>query len=531
MYPILFESTARSWNTAGLGGLRDCTAFTVTESRNSGYEASMTYPVSGNHYKDINVGCIVLAKPNAVSDPQPFRIYGEGKELGGMVTYNLEHISYELSKKVLPAGKYWGNPQQIMTAALNNCLYNNGYTATSDIPYAVTVNQDKPTNVREFIGGSSSLLEEIGGELEYDGMQIRLWHYRGSDKGVTIRRRKNLTGYNQSTDGSGLYTHIYPYATTQVEAGDESVDVLVELPEKLVELPGAATLGYQSSLPVDLSSEFEDGEAVNAYTLRLKTLAWIEDNNPRKFEVNATVQFVDLSKTLEYQGLDDLYKVGLCDTIRLIDERTGIDAKMKVIKTIYDSLREQYESIELGEVKETLSNKRNKFSFGVQNGFIGNIASLIFGWNGTNTIQRIDMSAVRQSYADDETDTIIKKGTVRFDANTFIVAADNFSVDSEGHVSATDGKFDGVLYCDGMKVPQIQTGKIVCQVDEPDTVKTYNIVFDRLFDEPPQVLMTPLTTEPQRTFASPKNITTAGFDLSFYRDNTVATTVSWTAFL
>ena len=67
------------------------------EERNGAYELEMQYPVSGVHYTEIEIRCIVLAIPSPYRLPQPFRIYRITRPLNGAVTIYAQHISYDLS--------------------------------------------------------------------------------------------------------------------------------------------------------------------------------------------------------------------------------------------------------------------------------------------------------------------------------------------------------------------------------------------------------------------------------------------------
>ena len=97
MIPVLHPADSTSWASFGVGALTDAISCEVLEERNGQYELEMTYPVSGQHYADLALRMIVLAKPNFSDNPQPFRIYKISKPLNGIVTVNAQHLSYDLS--------------------------------------------------------------------------------------------------------------------------------------------------------------------------------------------------------------------------------------------------------------------------------------------------------------------------------------------------------------------------------------------------------------------------------------------------
>lgn len=51
MVPILFDKSATTWTTNGLGRLSEAISCKVTEERNGEYELEMQYPVSGPLFK------------------------------------------------------------------------------------------------------------------------------------------------------------------------------------------------------------------------------------------------------------------------------------------------------------------------------------------------------------------------------------------------------------------------------------------------------------------------------------------------
>ena len=75
MIPILFESTAKTFDTFGIGVLRDTTSCEITEERNGQYELELKYPINGLLYGYIKKERIIVAKPNDLACNQAFRIY------------------------------------------------------------------------------------------------------------------------------------------------------------------------------------------------------------------------------------------------------------------------------------------------------------------------------------------------------------------------------------------------------------------------------------------------------------------------
>jgi len=341
MIPVLFENTATSFTTNGIGRLSDAVSCEVTEERNGKYELVMEYPQEGIHFEDIAEERIVLAKPyDGALTPQPFRIYRVTKPLKGVVAVYASHISYDLRRNtVLPFSGT--NIQDTFSHIAGSMVETNNFTfytdKTSSSPFALT----HPVSARGLLGGSTdSLLYKYGGEYEFDGFTVKLLASRGADNGVTIRYGKNLTALKKDTDTSDVYTGVIPYWTD----GENYIYGGVVYSEDVSEYP------YHITVPLDLSSYFE--EAPTVAQLEAKAADYLDDNDTWNPSSNIDISFVALWQTEEYKDIAVLERVKLCDYVTVEYPRGDISVKAKVIKTVYDTLLERYTKIELGSVKQ-----------------------------------------------------------------------------------------------------------------------------------------------------------------------------------
>jgi phage minor structural protein len=346
MIPILFSADATSFNNNGLGALADCTSCKVTEKRNGEYILTMQYPLDGIHFKDIQKSCIIWVKPSDGANNQAFRIYKTKKPINGIVTIEAEHISYQLS--MIPTMPFTAESasaalQGLKTNAAEPCPFF-FYTDKQTI---ATYTQEQPASIRSRLGGvSGSILDVYGGEYEFDNYDVHLWANRGSDKGVTIRYGKNLIDLKQEENIQNVVTGVVPFFANE--------DTLVTLPEKVVESEYVDLYPYPRTVILDLSSEWTD-EVPTVEQLRQRAQKYIEDNDIGIPKVSIDVSFIALWQTEEYKDIAPLERVNLCDTVTIIFEKLGIEAKAKVISTEYDVLRERYTKIEVGDAKSTLA--------------------------------------------------------------------------------------------------------------------------------------------------------------------------------
>lgn len=358
MIPILFDKTETSFTSNGLGRLTDCIRCIVTEGRNDIYEAEFDYPIDGVKYSEIEEGQIIGVTHDDNGDIQPFDIYHRTAPINGIVTFYARHISYRqigITVEPFTASGISNAIQGIKTNSYDTNPFTYSTDKTTSGDYEVKV----PSSAKALLGGSeNSLLDVFGpGEYEFDKFNVHLWTKRGTDTDVEIRYRKNLTDIEHDVDYSEAYNGIVPYwfgtvagAESDSDPGDD--EVLVMLPEVAIMASGATYDGRNTILPLDLSGEFSEPPTENDLrTLATQKLNAVDTLLPIE---NIRVSFVQLWQTDEYKNVAPLQKVGLCDTVSVIYPELGVDkTRVKVIKTVYNTLLDRYDEMELGDALQT----------------------------------------------------------------------------------------------------------------------------------------------------------------------------------
>lgn len=347
MIPILYEGNETQFLTNGIGRLSDAISCTVEENLNGPYELTMTYPISGIHYDDIQTDRLIFATPFDGGDAQPFRIYQISRAINGVVTVNAEHISYLLNKVIVMPFQATSCSSALVglkTNAANNCPFT--FTTTKTVVGTFTLSE--PQALRGLLGGQSgSILDVYGkGEYEFDRWTVRLSTSRGSDRGVTLRYGKNITDLVRDSNITNAYTGIVPY-WTNADGG------LVTLPEKIIWSGHRDAFAHEIVKAVDFSSEWQDAPTVAQ--LRSRATAYVAANEGWTVADNIKVSFVALWQTEEYKEIATLERVHMGDTVTVIYEALGVEASAKVIRTVYDVLLERFDEIELGTAKNTLA--------------------------------------------------------------------------------------------------------------------------------------------------------------------------------
>lgn len=354
MIPILYAASEIDFTTNGIGLLTDAVSCTVTEERNGAYELKLVYPAKGHLAEYIAEDAIIKAKANDTDEPQLFRIYKSGKQIGSNTTWNAEHISYELTGNPVEQFNVSGvNAEQALNRLLAAAVFKHKYTATSDITTVNSTSIADVVSVRKALGGvEGSILDTWGGEYHFNNYRIELLKARGADNGVTIEYGKNLTDAKQERNISNIVTAIFPYAKYTPE-GTEN-EVFVSLKEKTLVHADAANYAYKRCEIVDFSSEWESGTIITEDMLRAKAEAYLEKISTEP-DINITLSYAQLKKTKDYKNIQAMESVKLCDTVTVRIDKLQIEATAKIVKAKYDSLKERYDTMEIGSVRTNLT--------------------------------------------------------------------------------------------------------------------------------------------------------------------------------
>lgn len=356
MKPILFTENSTVFTSNGIGRLSDAISCKVEEERNGIYELEMQYPMSGQHYSDIVIRNIIVAKPSANASLQAFRIYKVSRPINGKVTVYAQHISYDLAKNTcmpfsVSASSSACNTvlQGLKSNAVESCLF----TFWTDVTTVASYSQIIPASIRQRLGGiEGSVLDQFGGEYEWDNYTVKLHRQRGAERNITLRYGKNITDIQQEENIAETITGVVPY-WINVDGTDSRT-----LPEKAVYSSHASAYSARLTAPLDLSQEWE--EKPTEVQLRTAAQVYVNRSGFGIPKVSVQVSFVNLADTEEYKDILPLENVNLCDIIKVQFEKLGIDTTAEIVKTTYDVLKEKYISVEIGELRSNFASTINQ---------------------------------------------------------------------------------------------------------------------------------------------------------------------------
>ena len=347
MKPILYESSEKQFTTNGIGTLADAISCTVIEERNGSFELEMEYPLGGINYDEIRNNRIILAMPSDGQKAQPFRVFKITRPIGGVVKIYAVHLSYDLSG--IPVAPFTANDcSSALNGLKSNSMIANPFEVWTDISGSGKYKQNSPASFRSRLAGTDgSILDSFGkgAELEFDRLTVKVHQNRGRDNGVTIRYGKNLTDLKQQESIENVRTGVIAY---WYKEENNTQDVIVG---EIQYLENHADYPKENIHVLDCSADFE--KKPDKQQLNTRAKQYIKANNIGVPKISIDVSFIQLWQTEEYKNIVSLERVSLCDTVRVVFDKLGVNAVAKVIKTEFDVLNERYIKITLGEARSS----------------------------------------------------------------------------------------------------------------------------------------------------------------------------------
>lgn len=346
-YPRLFAGDATTFTSNGITVLTDAIKCEVTEERNGAFELELEIATSNPYFDQIEVGALIVAKPNHSQNPQAFEIYEISKPINQRVKVRAHHISYRASFiPVLPFEAM--GIEDAIDGLNNNAQETNPFTITTNIANTTsTYKQTVPGSLRSRLGGSEgSLLDIFGGEYLWDNWDISLLQSRGTDNGVSLRLGKNITDLTQTFDFSNVVTGALPIWVKDKTMVVGSVQYSAAVSD----------YAYPRTVILDLSDKYENQPTTTQLNQSAQT--YLQDNGRAIPNDNVKINFVDLADTTEYKDFPS-ERINLCDTVEVVYEALGIDYKAKVIKIKYDVLADRTVEAEIGKPRQTLAQAIN----------------------------------------------------------------------------------------------------------------------------------------------------------------------------
>lgn len=360
MRPILYNANETAFETYGLGEI-DATKAQVTRERNGNYTLYIEYPANGPLASVFKNDMRIKSDAGLRTKNQTFFISRIVKDSTGILKIYAKHISHLTETMAISNNtNVSGTAQVALSIWASNSLGGIRFDTWSDIDLTskTSWNIADFKTARDVLGGvKGSILDVWGGEYEFDNTVIRLHKQLGRKSPTVLEYGRNILRAEDDQDIESAYTSVYPYATYTPEnqgGGDTSgstQQITVELPEKYVDGPYIGLYNERRVLIVDFSSNFKEKEVPTVDKLRKLAKDYAINNRLGLPKINTKIEYVDLSKTLDYKLTQILEEAELCDIVPIYYPEIGLtseDAKLTTI--VYDVLLEQNNSVEVGVI-------------------------------------------------------------------------------------------------------------------------------------------------------------------------------------
>ena len=364
MNPVLYRADEHSFRTFGLGEISDAYKVTVTRERNGNYDLYIKYPVNGRFASIFKEEMKIKSDAGKRTKWQTFEINRIVKNSSEHIEIYARHISMRTSdialKPIVKASNI--TAEAALRLWKDNLVGDDVFDVSSDIQTTGNISWevDKVGSARKALGGvSGSILDVFGGEYEFDNNLIILHKQMGRKAPTVLEYGRNLLSVEEERLLGGNYTSIYPFARytpSSDGSSEESKEVLVTLPEHIIDSPYLKLYAKRRISLVDFSSKFDDKHPPTAEKLRSLAQSYIKSNNIGAPKISTEVSYVDLSQTLDYQDFGVMEEVELCDIIPLYYPQFDITTTTeKVVKVVYDVYTDSNEEITLGTIGQSLS--------------------------------------------------------------------------------------------------------------------------------------------------------------------------------
>ncbi|MEE0873959.1 MAG: phage tail spike protein [Ruminococcus sp.] len=325
----------------------------VTEERNKDYTLEASISPTDGLIDEIKNQHFIMAKPNPTDAPQYFEIQECEYDSIGRLSLKGKHIKHCSYNNIVTAdlddSGYSDTPLQHWSKVQNSLIFPNYFNFTTDITSScfVETGYSKADTLGRFF---EELAAESSGEYHFDNFNIRLLSTRGKQSNYLLRWDKNIENPQLSLSTSDIKSHVVAFGTVHVNSGS-GYDV--QLCSDPYEISGETSL-LNKIFMLDATERMRvkeidstRAEEISRVKADLNRVAAAYHGEVAGQEsVNLRVDF--------RPRLDEMSAVGLCDTIN-VRLKGGRMVQAKITKTVYDSLHERWEAIELGKARMNLA--------------------------------------------------------------------------------------------------------------------------------------------------------------------------------
>lgn len=355
MIPVLFSKEEKQFRSYGIGPLFETLHAEVKRERNGQYFLYMTYPQNGQQASVFKEGMRIKADAGRRTPWQTFEITRINRRSDAIIEIWADHISMRLAKTMIKPKVeiHDADAETALRRWVSQLVGDDEWEVWSNIDTVGSTawSVDSVENARQALGGTrGSILDVWGGEFEFDNKRVNLWQNLGRKTPVVLEYGRNITKIEKENKEETVYTSIYPFARAEE-------DKIITIPNYIVDGKYIDMYDHKKIKLVDFSGEF-DTEENKPTAEKLQKLAekYVEQNDVGAPHEHIKIEYVDLSKTLDYQNVRYIEEVELCDRIPIYYPKFDIYSKeAKVVVITYNVIKDENKSIELGVIGQRFS--------------------------------------------------------------------------------------------------------------------------------------------------------------------------------
>lgn len=338
----------------------------------------------------------------------------------------------------------------------------------------------------------SKLIDKIGGELQFrvvDGViYLDYLDQIGEVKETEIALSVNMKAITREQDPTAFITRLIPLGCKLTDSEGNETEERLDITSVngginyVEDAEAVAVYGIHVGYV-----EWDD--VTDASNLLSKGEAWIADNN--KVQVKYSITNLDLSliglATDDFSvgnthpikngliAVDDMARIikkniDICEEVKSTievgdnfkslsdiqrEQTAQIQAAQQSVKNLEKTSQNQYADIlkSLTTLEQKVENTEENFTTEIQkladsiklevDGSLGSNASIILSVGGNQYSGEFDLSQIRTAFANDNTAISISSGLITFNAGTLVINSTNFTLDSDGTITANAGTIGG----------------------------------------------------------------------------------------
>jgi phage minor structural protein len=339
----------------------------------------------------------------------------------------------------------------------------------SDIDTKSTAYYQRMSMYKALHDTEQSFLNRWGGEVQRRGYTLRINKRIGSDRGVLIHSRKNITGFNAKTNVDTVFTRIKPVGFNGI-----TIKGYVDSPNisKYSRIK-TREIKYEDVKVKDESNPDEGYDNLSQAQDELIRRSKLEftDKHIDELKGEYNINFIQLEDTEEFKEFIVAERVFIGDTVNVYEDKLDIEISVRAIKRKYDILKQTV-------LETTLSNNNIHSKAPSVSDIIAEIGKVIDDKDGLDEyVQGLINAGIKDSYVLVRQNEIVIGDTK--DINT-MTKCWRFNKNGLAHSSnGYYGEFNVAITSDGMIVADfIKTGILTADLIKAGTLSNMAGTFE-----------------------------------------------------